>query len=262
MSTARSWQRFICLARWLQENRCRLLLLQTWFHLPLLSPAAVPPAQVQGTFLLITCKPAGFSRSLFHYRSFAKHSSSSTVLVEKGPEGSGRHRVGSWAQRGHHQLPGLAQTHQELGFVWHTSRHPQEMSQKAQPCFSEHLPAQQKLGGRCGGTRGQVGTQRERAPAVGHVLEVDPSSLPCSAVRFFSLPPWEGPSPRGAKQAPFPPSPRIVLPSPVLTYLPTLQSCCLCQCCWLLIEIPQTASHQHSPAVTFVGEAIVFLSQL
>lgn len=51
-------------------------------------------------------------------------------------------------------------------------------------------------------------------------------------------------------------------PLPSLTYLSTLQSHRLCQCRWLLIEIPQTSPHQRSPSVSFVWEGIVFLLQL
>ena len=89
-----------------------------------------------------------------------------------------------------------------------------------------------------------------------------PAPRHAQQARAFSLPPGEGPSPHSAEQAPFSPSPVVVLPSPLLTYLRTLQSRCLCQPRWILIEIPQTSSHQRSPSVISVWEAIVFLLQL
>ena len=139
------------------------VLLVTWLGLPLLSPIAVPPAKVQGTFLLITCKPASSSHSLFCYSSFAKgtHSSDSKLVVEKGPEGSGHHLDGRCGRaagdKGDTTLMALTRKYGELGFVSHTSRPPPEMSDRGdrQPCFSEHLPAEQSPCGRRGGVRGR-----------------------------------------------------------------------------------------------------------
>lgn len=58
------------------------MLLVIRLSLPLPSPIVVPPAKVQGTFLLFAYKPASNSRSLFCYGPFAKdtHGSDSKIL--------------------------------------------------------------------------------------------------------------------------------------------------------------------------------------
>lgn len=146
------------------------VLLVTRLGLPLLSPVAVPPAKVQGTFLLITREPASSSHSLFCCRSSAKgtRSSDSKAVVEKGPEGSGHHLGGRCGRaagdRGDTTLMGLARKYRELGSVLHMSRPPLEMSDRGdQLCFSEHLPAEQDPCRRCREAEGGCGGRGTRA---------------------------------------------------------------------------------------------------
>lgn len=206
------------------------------FHvlgLPLPSPIAVPPAKVQGTFLLITCKPTSSSHSVLLQAVCQGHAwlrlQNHGDVVEKGTEGRGHHLDGRHGRaagdKGDSTQMGLTRC---LGKTWGPRFHiAQEQTwdihrrchregpallQRASPCRAEPV---WEARGRAGARGGRESVQRVRDTCQRWI------PAPCHAqpVRAFSLPPREGPSPRSAEQAPFPPSPVIVLPSPLLTYL-------------------------------------------
>lgn len=204
------------------------VLLVTQLGLPLLSPIAVPPAKVKGTFLLIACKPASSSHSLFCSRSFAKgtHSSDPKVVVEKGPEGSGHHLDGTCRRaagdKGDTTLTGLTR---HLGKIQRARFHvaheqtSTEMSDRGASPASVSISLRSGVCAEGAGACGGAGRQRERAQGWDMCRRWIPAPRHVQRARACFLLPWEGPSPRSAEQALFPPSPFIVLPSPLLTYL-------------------------------------------